>query len=144
MPKNNRKPFKQMLLDLLLQVNISATIAVEVANEVIENSTLDTPMETIRSIIVDSLRKRDAKAADRLTSRFDQVRYVLTRKDDPKTDFRGEIYDEEAADKMLEDDEITAAELYFMEGWEGHSWRRKTNHHDSTSTAMSSEDRYDD
>jgi hypothetical protein len=133
-----------MLLDLLLQINVPAKTAVEISREVIEKSTLDTPMETIRSIILDSLRERDEKAADRLETRFDQVRYVLTRKDDPRADLRGEIYDAEEADRMLEADEITAAELYFMEGREGRSWQRKTHHRDSTSTAMTSEDRYDD
>ncbi len=56
----------------------------------------------------------------------------------------GEIYDEIASDELLESDEITAAEFYFMMGREGSSWQRKKKHYDTTSTETSSEEYYDD
>ena len=56
----------------------------------------------------------------------------------------GEIYDETASDELLESDEITAAEFYFMMGREGSSWQRKKKHYDTTSTETSSEEYYDD
>ena len=45
----------QQLFDLLLGVDVptDTAIEVEVANEVIKKSTLETPMETIRSILLE-------------------------------------------------------------------------------------------
>ena len=143
MPKS-RRPFRQQILDLLLRMNVATSTAVEVADEVIKKSTSETPIETIRSIMLDSLRKRDAPTAAKLEDRFEQIRLILTRSDDPRADLKGEIYDAETADEMLEADEITAAELYFMEGREGRSWQRKRAHHDSTSTHLAADDRLDD
>lgn len=143
LPKN-RRLFRQQILDLLLRINVATGSAVEVADEVIKKSTSETPMETIRSIMLDSLRERDAPAAVKLEGRFKQIRLILSREDDPRVDLRGEIYDQETADEMLEADEITAAELYFMEGREGRSWQRKRAHRDSTSTHLAADERLDD
>jgi len=50
-----RQLFWQQLFDLLLGVDVptDTAIEVEVANEVIKKSTLETPMETIRSILLE-------------------------------------------------------------------------------------------
>ena len=139
-----RRAFWQQLLDLLLRVTVPVAQAHEVADEVIKKSTLETPMETIRSMILDSLRQRNAPAAQRLEKRFERVKYVLNRVPSTKVSPAGEIYDEAASDELLESDKITAAELFFMEGREGRSWQRKRGHHDSTSTEMASEEYYED
>lgn len=139
-----RKPFKLQIMDLLLQLPVPAGIADEVASEVIKHSTKDTPPETIRSIIIDSLRTHDAIAAEKLALRFEYVERSLANIQRETIEPASEIYDEQALDELLEDDEITAAELYFMEGRKGHVWQRKKEHIDTVSTKLAEEDRYDD
>ncbi|MFW9934269.1 MAG: hypothetical protein ACFFDU_01890 [Candidatus Thorarchaeota archaeon] len=139
-----REPFKLQIMDLLLQLPVPAGIADEVAGEVMKHSTRDTPPETIRSMIIDSLRKHDAMAAEKLAIRFEYVERSLENIQRDTIGPAGEIYDEQALDELLEDDEITAAELYFMEGREGHVWQRKKEHVDTVSTELAEEDRYDD
>ena len=139
-----RRPFWQQLFDLLLSIDVLSDIAIEVADEVINNSTLETPIETIRSMILDSLRLRDDHAAERLAKRFEYLNNLLTEVRTQEVGPGGEIYDELASDELLKLDEITAAELYFMEGREGRSWQRKKKHYDTTSTETASEEYYDD
>jgi hypothetical protein len=139
-----RQPFWQQLFDLLLGVDVPTETAIEVADEVIHGSTLETPMETIRSMILDSLRKQNDLAAEKLAKRFERAKYILNESRSTKVSLGEEIYDELASDKLLEDDEITAAELYFMEGREGRNWQRKKKHYDTTSTETSSEEYFDD
>jgi hypothetical protein len=139
-----RQPFWQQLFDLLLGVDVPPEAAIDVADEVIQESTLETPMETIRSMILDSLRKQDDVAAEKLAKRFERAKYILNESRNSEISPGGEIYDDFASDKLLEDDEITAAELYFMEGREGRSWQLKKKHYDTTSTETSSEEYFDD
>jgi hypothetical protein len=142
-PKD-RRPFKLQIMDLLLQLNVPAGTAQEIATEVIKGSTKETSPDIIRSMILDSLRNRDAKAAEKLAFRFEWVEQRLQDVQLREVGPAGEIYDEEALDKLLEADEITAAELYFMEGREGRAWQRKIEHFDTGSTELAREDRYDD
>ncbi len=139
-----RQPFRLQLMDLLLQLPVSAEIAQEVASEVVKNSSVETPPETIRIMILDSLRKRDSTAAEKLSFRFKFVEHCLATVQRETVGPAGEIYDEEALDELLEADEITAAELYFMEGREGRAWLRKVEHFDSVSTELARDDRYED
>jgi len=139
-----RLPFWQQLFDLLLSVNVSTDIAIEVTDEVIKQSTMETPIETIRSMILDSLRKRNKKASSKLFDRFEQLKIILDEARGSEIGPAGEIYDETASDELLESDEITAAEFYFMMGREGSSWQRKKKHYDTASTETSSEEYYDD
>jgi hypothetical protein len=139
-----RKPIKLQIMDLLLQLPMPAGIADEVASEVMKHSTKNTPSETIRSMIIDSLRKRDAMAAEKLALRFEYVERSLENIQRETIGPAGEIYDEQALNELLEDDEITAAELYFMEGRKGRVWKRKKEHVDTVSTELAEEDRYDD
>jgi hypothetical protein len=142
-----RQPFRQQLFDLLLRVDVSTDIAIEVTDEVIKQSTMETPIETIRSMILDSLRKRNEKASTKLSDRFEQLKIILEEAPDSEIGPAGEIYDETASDELLESDEITAAEFYFMMGREGRSWQRKKKHYDTTyttSTETPSEEYYDD
>ena len=142
-PKN-RQPFKLQIMDLLLQFKVSAGIADEVASTVVLESDRNTPAETIRSMILDFLRPHDAPAAKLLAQRFE---YLAKRLEEVQLEEPGpgdEIYDEAALDELLEADEITAAELYFMEGREGRAWQRRVAHFDSGSTELAREDRYDD
>jgi hypothetical protein len=139
-----RQPFWQQLFDLLLGVAVPTETAIEVADEVIQGSTLETPMETIRSMILDSLRKQDDIAAEKLAKRFERAKYILNESRNTEVSLGGEVYDELASDKLLEDDEITATELYFMEGREGRNWQRKKKHYDTKSTETSSEEYFDD
>ena len=139
-----RQPFKLQIMDLLLQLPVPAGIADEVASEVVKNSTEETPAETIRTMILDSLRSRDATAAEKLAFRFEHVEQQLSTVQRDKVGPGGEIYDEKALDELLEADEITAAELYFMEGREGRAWQRKIEHFDRGSTELAREDRYED
>jgi hypothetical protein len=111
-----RQSFKLQIMDLLLQLPVPAGVADEVASEVVKNSTIDTPPETIRSMILDSLRIHDAVAAEKLAFRFEHVEQSLAEIQLEIVGPAGEIYDEEALDELLEADEIIAAELYFMEG----------------------------
>lgn len=139
-----RQSFKLQIMDLLLQIPVPAGVADEIASEVVKKSTVDTPPETIRIMILDSLRNRDALAAEKLAFRFE---FVEQRLADVKLDVvapGGEIYDEQALDELLEADEITAAELYFMEGREGRAWQRKVEHFDRGSTELARDDRYED
>ncbi|MFX1319830.1 MAG: hypothetical protein ACFE9O_11925, partial [Promethearchaeota archaeon] len=71
-PKNLRQ-FKLQTIDLLLQLNVAAGVAEEVATEVMRASTKESSADVIRSMLLDSLRKRDAKAAKQLASRFEFV-----------------------------------------------------------------------
>ncbi|MFX1319587.1 MAG: hypothetical protein ACFE9O_10675, partial [Promethearchaeota archaeon] len=95
-------------------------------------------------MLLDSLRKRDAKAAKQLASRFEFVEQRLQDIPREKVEPGEEIYDEEALDELLEADEITAAELYFMEGYKGRAWQRKTDHIDTVSTELAEDDRFED
>jgi hypothetical protein len=142
-PKN-RQQFKLQIMDLLLQFKISAGVADEVASKVILESTIETPIETIRSMILDFLRPCDAPTAKLLAQRFEYLAQQLETVQLKETGPGGEIYDETALDELLKADEITAAELYFMEGREGRAWQRSTAHFDSGSTELAREDRYDD
>jgi hypothetical protein len=139
-----RQPFKLQIMDLLLQLPIPAGIADDVASEVVKRSTEETPPETIRIMILDSLRTRDATAAKKLRQRFEFVQERLTSVQREEVGPGDEIYDEEALDELLEGDEITAAELYFMEGREGRAWQRKIDHFDTGSTELARDDRYED
>ena len=140
----NRQPFKLQIMDLLLEMKLSAGIANEVATEVIKNSEENTPPETIQTMICDSLRKHDAPAADKLMARFETVQQRLEDVRRKEVGPAGEIYDEQAVDELLKADEITAAELFFMEGREGRSWQRKSDHRDAGSTELTREDYYED
>lgn len=140
----NRQPFKLQIMDLLLEMGLSAGVAKEVATEVVKNSEEDTPPETIQTMICDSLRKHDAPAADKLATRFEYVEQRLEDVRLREVGPAGEIYDEEAIKELLKADEITAAELFFMEGREGRSWQRKTDHRDAGSTELTREDYYED
>ena len=140
----NRQPFKLQIMDLLLKMRLSAGVAEEVATEVVKNSDVNTPPETIQTMICDSLRKHDAPAADKLVARFEFVQQRLEDVRREEVGPAGEIYDEEAIDELLKADEITAAELFFMEGREGRSWQRKTDHRDTGSTELTREDYYED
>lgn len=143
-PKD-RRPFKQQIMDLLLQIGVSAAMAREVAVEVITNSTIETPAETIRTMMIDYIEARDADAAGRLAQRFTLVKqYLQARSREPTTSPGSEVYDEEARDQLLEDDEITAAEAFFMEGREGHPWQRKREHRDSRSVQLAEEEYFED
>lgn len=142
-PKN-RQPFKLQIMDLLLQIRVPAGLADEVASDVVKKSDVDTPNETIRTMILDSLRVYDAVAAEKLTKRFEYVEQRLVDVRQEEVGPAGEIYDEAALDELLKADEITAAELYFMAGREGRSWQRKVEHFDKGSTELAREDRYDD
>lgn len=146
MPKgsNKRQQFKLQIMDLLLQLPVPAGVADEVASKVVKNSTIDMPPETIRSMILDSLRTHDAIAAEKLAFRFEHVEQRLAEIQLETVGPAGEIYDEEALNELLEADEITAAELYFMEGRKGRAWQRKVDHFDTGSTELAREDRYDD
>ncbi len=139
-----RRPFKLQIMDLLLQLPVSAGVADEVASAVVKNSTQETPPETIRTMILDNLRTHDVKAAEKLEQRFEFVQERLTTVRRESADPGEEIYDEKALEELLEADEITAAELYFMEGYEGHAWQRKNDHFDTVSTELAQDDRYDD
>jgi hypothetical protein len=140
----NRQPFKLQIMDLLLEMGLSAGVANEVATEVVKNSEEDTPPETIQTMICDSLRKLDAPAADKLKTRFEHVQQRLEDVRREEVGPAGEIYDEQAVDELLKADEITAAEMFFMEGREGRSWQRKTDHRDAGSTELAREDYYED
>lgn len=140
----NRKSFKLQIMDLLLEMGLSAGVAEEVATEVVKNSEVNTPPETIQTMICDNLRKHDAPAADKLAARFEFVQQRLADIRRKEVGPAGEIYDEEAIDELLKADEITAAELFFMEGREGRSWQRKTDHRDAGSTELTREDYYED
>ncbi|MFX1403668.1 MAG: hypothetical protein ACFE9D_04260 [Promethearchaeota archaeon] len=142
-PKNLRQ-FKLQTIDLLLQLNVAAGVAEEVATEVMRASTKESSADVIRSMLLDSLRKRDAKAAKQLASRFEFVEQRLQDIPREKVEPGEEIYDEEALDELLEADEITAAELYFMEGYKGRAWQRKTDHIDTVSTELAEDDRFED
>jgi hypothetical protein len=131
-------------MDLFLQLGLSAGVAEEVATEVVKKSDLETPPETIRTMIIDSLRQRDAPTAKKLAMRFDYVEQRLEDTRREEVGPAGEIYDEQAIDELLKADEITAAELYFMEGREGRSWQRKSDHIDAGSTELAREDYYED
>lgn len=139
-----RQPFKLQILDLLLQIDVPAGIADEVASEVVNKSKSTTQMAIIRNMIIDSLRNHDAKAAKELEKRFSTVLERLEEVQLEEAGPAGEIYDEEALNALLEADEITAAELYFMEGYLGRSWQRKTDHFDTGSTELARDDRYED
>ena len=141
--EKKRKPFKLQIMDLLIEIGLSSGIADEVAIEVVKNSEEDTPIETIRIMILKSLRKYDAKAAHKLAQRF---QYIEKQLEDVrrKTERGDEIYDEQAVIELLKADEITAAELFFMEGRAGRSWQRKTDHRDAGSTELSREEYYED
>jgi hypothetical protein len=141
--EKKRKPFKLQIMDLLIEIGLSSGIADEVAFEVVKNSEEDTPIETIRIMILKSLRKFDAKAAQKLALRFQYIEKQL--EDVRRKAERGdEIYDEQAVIELLKADEITAAELFFMEGRAGRSWQRKTDHRDAGSTELSREEYYED
>ena len=141
--EKKRQPFKLQIMDLLIEIGLSSGIADEVAIEVVKNSEEDTPIETIRIMILKSLRKYDAKAAHKLAQRF---QYIEKQLEDVrrKTERGDEIYDEQAVIELLKADEITAAELFFMEGRAGRSWQRKTDHRDAGSTELSREEYYED
>lgn len=141
--EKKRQPFKLQIMDLLIEIGLSSGIADEVAIEVVKNSEKDTPIETIRIMILKSLRKYDAKAAKKLALRF---QYIEKQLEDVrrKTERGDEIYDEQAVIELLKADEITAAELFFMEGRAGRSWQRKTDHRDAGSTELSREEYYED
>ena len=141
--EKKRKPFKLQIMDLLIEIGLSSGIADEVAFEVVKKSEEDTPIETIRIMILKSLRKYDAKAAQKLALRF---QYIEKQLEDVrrKTERGDEIYDEQAVIELLKADEITAAELFFMEGRAGRSWQRKTDHRDAGSTELSREEYYED
>ncbi|MFW9831539.1 MAG: hypothetical protein ACFFD8_07165 [Candidatus Thorarchaeota archaeon] len=139
-----RQPFKLQIMDLLLQHGVPTEIADEVASEIIKGSNEDTPIETIRVMLLDQLRKHDVSIADKLSKRFE---FCFERLEEIRLDEvgpAGEIYDDQALDDLLEADEITAAELFFMEGREGRAWQRKTEHRDTGSTELSREDYYED
>ena len=141
--EKKRKPFKLQIMDLLIKIGLSSGIADKVAIEVVKNSEEDTPIETIRIMILKSLRKYDAKAAKKLALRFQYIEKQL--EDVRRKAERGdEIYDEQAVIELLKADEITAAELFFMEGRAGRSWQRKTDHRDAGSTELSREEYYED
>jgi hypothetical protein len=141
--EKKRKPFKLQIMDLLIKIGLSSGIADKVAIEVVKNSEEDTPIETIRIMILKSLRKFDAKAAQKLALRFQYIEKQL--EDVRRKAERGdEIYDEQAVIELLKADEITAAELFFMEGRAGRSWQRKTDHRDAGSTELSREEYYED
>jgi len=142
-PKN-RQPFKLQIMDLLLQFKVSAGVADEVASKVVLKSDIDTPVETIRTMILDFLRPYDAPTSKLLAQRFEYLAQRLEEVQVKEPGPANEIYDETALDELLEADEITAAELYFMEGREGRAWQRRTEHLDSGSTELAREDRYDD
>jgi len=139
-----RQPFKLQIMDLLLQLPVPAGIADEIASDVINNSTEETPIENIRIMILKRLRKYDAVAAEKLTTRFNYVEQRLAEVQLESVEPGSEIYDKQALDALLEADEITAAELYFMEGHEGRAWQRKTDHRDAGSTELSREEYYED
>jgi hypothetical protein len=141
--EKKRQPFKLQIMDLLIEIGLSSGIADEVASEVVKNSEEDTPIETIRIMTLKSLQKYDAKAAQKLALRFE---YIEQRLEDVqrKVERGDEIYDEQAVVELLEADEITAAELFFMEGRAGRSWQRKTDHRDAGSTELSREEYYED
>ena len=139
-----RQPFWQQLFDLLLRIDVSTDIAIEVTDEIIKQSTMETPIETIRSMILDSLNIRNKKASKKLSDRFEELKIILDDARSSEVTPAGEIYDEIASDELLNSDEITAAEFYFMMGREGSSWQRKKKHYDTTSTETSSEEYYDD
>ena len=101
-------------------------------------------METIRTMILDFLQPFDAPTTKLLAQRFEYLAQRLEEVQLKEPGPADEIYDEAALDELLEADEITAAELYFMEGREGRAWQRRTAHFDRGSTELSREDRYDD
>ncbi len=140
-----RRPFKQQIMDLLIQIGVSAAVARTVAVEVINNSTIDTPIETIRIMMIDSLKEKDTAAAERLEQRFAQLEHWLqAREREAPTSTGSEVYGEATRDSLLDDDEITAAELFFMEGREGHLWRRKRAHRDSRSVELAEGEYFED
>lgn len=135
---------KHGIMDMLLRIGVSASMARKVAMDVVSKTTAETPVETIRTMIVDSLQQLNAKAAKALTQRFAQIQRQLRERERKQVAPGGEIYDERAIDELLEADEITAAELFFMEGREGRSWRRKTSHRDTTSVELAGEEYFED
>lgn len=139
-----RQAFKLQIMDLLLQFKVSAGVADEVASTVVLKSDIDTPIETIRTMILDFLRPHNAPKARLLAQRFEYLAQRLEEVQLKEPGPADEIYDEAALDELLEADEITAAELYFMEGREGRAWQRRADHFDSGSTELAREDRYDD
>ncbi|MFX1319676.1 MAG: hypothetical protein ACFE9D_11460 [Promethearchaeota archaeon] len=141
--EKKRQPFKLQIMDLLIEIGLSSGIADEVAIEVVKNSEEDTPIEAIRIMILKSLRKYDAKAAQKLEQRFEYIEQQLEEVRQ-KVERGEEIYDEQAVVELLKDDVITAAELFFMEGRAGRSWQRKTDHRDAGSTELSREEYYED
>ncbi|MHA2314467.1 MAG: hypothetical protein ACXACF_04180 [Candidatus Hermodarchaeia archaeon] len=75
--EKKRQPFKLQIMDLLIEIGLSSGIADEVASEVVKNSEEDTPIETIRIMILKGLRKYDAKAAQKLALRFEYIEQRL-------------------------------------------------------------------
>lgn len=142
-PKN-RQIFKLQIMDLLLRFNVPAGVADKVANQVIVKSKINTPIETIRVMILDLLRSYDALTTEKLAQRFAHLERQFEQIRLEEAEPGGEIYDEAALIELLEADEITVAELFFMEGREGRAWKRRADHLDSGSTELAREDRYDD
>ncbi len=142
--EKNRQPFKLQIMDLLLQIGVPAGIADEVASEVVKESKKDTSIEIIRNMTLDNLKMHDAVAAKKLAKRFEYVEQRLMDVPQKEGSPAGKIYDEEGLDELLEDDQITAAELFFMAGREGRSWQRKKDHRDSGSTELAREEYYED
>jgi predicted house-cleaning noncanonical NTP pyrophosphatase (MazG superfamily) len=139
-----RQPFKLQTMDLLLQIGVAAGLADEIASEVVKKSKKDTPNKIIRDMILERLKTHDAIAAKKLAKRFEYVEQRLLDVRREEVGPAGEIYDEEGVNELLEADEITAAELFFMEGREGRSWQRKEDHRDTGSTELAREDYYED
>ena len=95
-------------------------------------------------MILDFLRPYDAPTTELLAQRFEYLARRLEEVQLKEAGPGGEIYDETALDQLLEADQVTAAELYFMEGREGRAWQRSSSHFDRGSTELAREDRYDD
>ena len=83
-----------------------------------------------------------------MVSKKRKIRHVdadeVEKQEEPETE---DIYDEEQRERMLEEDEITAAENAFMQGRDIKPEKRKTKkvtHDDSVSVELAKEDYSED
>jgi hypothetical protein len=142
--QGKRRFLKQRILDLLLKLKVSAEAAEGVATDVVTRSNTRTPLETLRSMIVDSLAARNPSAGKRLAQLFSKTQRRIARQDQAGAASEEDVYGEQNLRELLEDDEITAAELFFMEGRFGHRWKSGRSHRDSASVETSKEDYFED
>ncbi len=142
--EKKRQPFKLQIMDSLIEIGLSSSIADEVASDVVNNSEEDTPIDTIRIMVLKSLQKLDPNAARKLALRFEYAKQQLEDVRREEVEPGDEIYDEQAVEELLKADKITAAELFFMAGRAGRGWQRKTDHRDAGSTELAREEYYED